>query len=64
MRQVAHLTDAVDGFLLGKSYLVLDRDAKYSWTFRSLIENAGIGAVQLPPRSPNMNALQSASSVP
>jgi hypothetical protein len=43
MLQVAHFTDAVDGFLLGKSYLVLDRDAKCSWAFRSLIVNPASG---------------------
>jgi putative transposase len=57
MMQVArNLTDCVDGFLCGKRYLILDRDAKYSEALRSLIEREGIEVIRLPPRSPNLNA--------
>ncbi len=57
MMQVArNLTDAVDGFLGGKSHLILDRDTKYSAAFRRLLKDEGIEIIRLPPRSPNLNA--------
>lgn len=57
MMQVArNLTDVVDGFLLDKRNLILDRDTKYSTAFRSLLEREGIEMIRLPPRSPNLNA--------
>ena len=41
MRQVGrNLTDVVDGFLLGKRYLILDRDTKYSHVFLEDFWNA------------------------
>ena len=51
-----NLTDIVDGFLLGKRYLIVDRDTKYSQAFRGLLERGGIESIRLPPRSPNLNA--------
>jgi transposase InsO family protein len=57
MMQVArNLTDCCDGFLLGKQFLILDRDKKYSEGFRNQLENAGTDIVRLPARSPNLNA--------
>jgi transposase InsO family protein len=57
MKQVArNLTDAVDGSLLGTRYLLMDRDAKFSAAFRSLLEGAGVKDVRLPARSPNLNS--------
>jgi hypothetical protein len=54
MLQVArNVTDAVDGALLGKRYLILDRDAKYSASFRRHIEESRIEVIRLPPRSPS-----------
>jgi hypothetical protein len=50
-----NLNDAEDGFLLGKKYLLRDRDAKFSEAFRVIVEQGGIEAVRLPPRSPNLN---------
>jgi len=39
MKQVArNLTDAVDGFLVGKRYLLMDRDASFSTEFRDVAE--------------------------
>ncbi|MHC5024433.1 MAG: integrase core domain-containing protein [Planctomycetota bacterium] len=56
-RQVAtNVTDPFDGFLLGKQYLIIDRDTKYCGAFLHLLEGAGVKAVQLPARSPNRNA--------
>ena len=57
MRQIArNLIDVEDGFLRGKQYLILDRDAKYSDAFRSALLREGIHVIRLPPRSPNLNA--------
>jgi putative transposase len=57
MKQVAkNLTDAEDGFLQGKRYLIMDRDAKFSTAFRELLQGVGIEPMILPPRSPNLNA--------
>jgi transposase InsO family protein len=53
--QVArNLSDAEDGFLRGKKYLLMDRDTKFSEAFRVTLEQAGVEAVRLPPRSPNL----------
>jgi len=50
-----NLTDAEDGFLRGKKYLLMDRDTKFSEAFRIILEQAGVEAVRLPPQSPNLN---------
>ena len=56
MKQMArNLTDPFDGFLLGKRYLIMDRDAKYSTGFRQTLEREGVEAVRLPARSPNLS---------
>ncbi len=56
MMQVGrNLTDPVDGFLLGKRFLILDRDKKFTSDFRDLIEEAGTDVIRLPYRSPNLN---------
>ena len=56
MLQVSrNLSDAEDGFLRGKKYLLMDRDTKFSEAFRVILEQAGVEAVRLPPRSPNLN---------
>ena len=48
--------DAVDGPLLGKRYLIVDRDTKYCEAFRKMLAREGIEVIRLPPRSPNLNA--------
>ncbi len=56
MLQVArNLSDAEEGFLHGTRYLLMDRDAKSSEAFRVILEQAGVKAVRLPPRSPNLS---------
>jgi hypothetical protein len=50
------ITDPVDGFLADKKLVIIDRDSKYSAAFRSLLAEAGVESVRLPPRSPNLNA--------
>jgi len=57
MKQIArNLTDSFDGFLLGTQYLLMDRDSKFCDTLRFMLQEAGIDAVRLPPKSPNLNA--------
>jgi transposase InsO family protein len=57
MKQAARsLTDSVDGFLLGTRYLLMDRDTKFSAAFRSILDGAGVKAVRLPARSPDLNS--------
>jgi transposase InsO family protein len=57
MTQVArNLTDAVDGFLTGKRYLIHDRDPLFTKNFRDLLEAAGLTCLKLPAHSPNLNA--------
>ena len=45
-----------DGFLLGKRYLIHDRDTKYTQAFDALLKASGVEPILLPPRSPNLNA--------
>src|SRR5215467_4519801 len=57
MNQIGrNLTDAVDGLLKGKRYLIHDRDPLFTAEFLSLLGEAGVASVKLPPRSPNLNA--------
>ena len=55
-RMAINLTDCVDGFLLGKRHVLMDRDAKFCAAFRSILEAEDIKSVHLPPQSPNLNA--------
>jgi transposase InsO family protein len=52
-----NVTDAVDGILTGKRYLIHDRDPLFTAEFLSMLANAGVQSVKLPPRSPNLNAV-------
>jgi putative transposase len=57
MSQIArNLTDSVDGLLLGKRYLIHDRDPLFTDEFLRTLKDAGVESVKLPPRSPNLNA--------
>ena len=57
MNQVArNLTDCFTGFLVGKRYLIHDRDPLYTAQFTLTLAAAGIRCVKLPPKSPNLNA--------
>ena len=50
------LTDHFDGFLLGKRYLIHDRDSKFTDAFDAVLQASGVEPVVLPPLSPNLNA--------
>ena len=56
MEQIARNVSGEDGFLAGKKYLIHDRDPLYTDKFDSILKAAGVEAVKLPPRSPNLNA--------
>src|SRR4029434_11200072 len=57
MQQCARqLTDPFEGFLLGKRYLIHDRDTKFTQAFDGLLKTSGVEPLLLPPRSPNLNA--------
>ena len=56
MLQVSrNLVDGEAGVLCDKRHLIVDRDTKYSTSFRQTLEREGIGGIRLPPRSPNLN---------
>ena len=42
--------------LNGKRYLIHDRDPLFTAEFLSLLAEAGVASVKLPPRSPNLKA--------
>ena len=57
MQQCARqLTDHFDGFLLGKRYLIHDRDTTFTVAFDQYLRDHGVEPVILPPQSPNLNA--------
>jgi putative transposase len=41
-----NLSDAEDGFLRGKKYLLMDRDAKFSEAFRITLKQVGTEAMR------------------
>uniref|UniRef100_UPI00404B6021 integrase core domain-containing protein n=1 Tax=Cephaloticoccus sp. TaxID=1985742 RepID=UPI00404B6021 len=51
-----NLTDAFCGFLKGKRFIIMDRDASFHAAFRLLLEQSGVRVVRTPPSSPNCNA--------
>ena len=57
MKTIAlELTNHEDGFLNDKKYLIMDRDATFSKSFRTYLRREGVKSIRLPPRSPNLNA--------
>jgi transposase InsO family protein len=51
-----NLTDAVDGILNGKRYLIHNRDPLFTSEFLEMLAHVGVKSVKLPPRSRNLNA--------
>jgi len=51
-----NVSDAVDGMLHGKRYLIHDRDPLFTAEFLNMLADVGVKSVRLPPRSPNLNA--------
>jgi hypothetical protein len=57
MNQIGrNVTDAVDGILKGKRYLIHDRDPLFTDEFLQVLGETGVASVKLPARSPNLNA--------
>ncbi len=56
MAQQARNLIADGGFLNGRRFLLMDRDATFGERFRSVLANGGIESVRTPPQSPNCNA--------
>ena len=57
MNQIGrNLTDAVDGILNGKRYVIHDRDPLFTSEFLGMLREAGVASAKLPARSPNLNA--------
>ena len=48
--------DAINGFLLGKRYIIHDRAPIFSTSVRRFLAGAGVKPIRLPPHSPNLNA--------
>ena len=58
MAQVArNLTAHGDGFLIGKRFLVIDRDTKFTEQFCEILASAGIEIVRTACQAPDMNAI-------
>ena len=51
-----NLTDAVNGFLIGKTHVIMDRDPVFTAGVRNMLRHAEAKPVRLPRRSPNLNA--------
>jgi transposase InsO family protein len=51
-----NLSDAMDGILNGKRYLIHDRDPLFTEEFLKALGETGVESVRLPARSPNLNA--------
>jgi len=49
-----NVTDAVDGILKGKRYLIHDRDPLFTTEFLNMLGGVGVKSVKLPARSPNL----------
>ena len=57
MEQIArNLTDCEEGFLTGKHFLIIDRDAIFSPRFKSIIGGSGVEMLLTAYQAPNMNA--------
>jgi transposase InsO family protein len=50
------VTDAVDGILRGKRYLIHDRDPLFTAEFLDVLASTGVKSVKLPLRSPHLNS--------
>jgi transposase InsO family protein len=55
MQYARNLTDAQDGFLKDKRILIHDRDPLFTKKFRETLGAAGVRALKLPKRAPNLN---------
>ena len=56
-QKVRELTACDDGFLNGQRFVIMDRDATFCESFRSLLDEVAVAPVRLPAKSPNLNAI-------
>lgn len=56
MQMARNLTDSDEPFLRRVGFLIMDRDTKYSETFRAALTRERIEPIRLPSRSPDLNA--------
>ena len=56
VKQIARNVTGVTGELANACYLIHDRDTKYTDGFVQILEAAGVEAIKLPPKSPNLNS--------
>ena len=56
LQRVRNLTDPDEPFPRRTRFLIMDRDTKYSATFRAALTRWRIEPIRLPPRSPNLKA--------
>jgi transposase InsO family protein len=57
MEQIArNLTDCEAGFLVGKRFLIIDRDSIFSPKFKSILRDSGVEILLTAYQAPNMNA--------
>lgn len=56
VQMARNLTDAEEPFLRHTRFLIMDRDTKYSASFRTALIRERVEPIRLPPRSPNLNA--------
>ncbi len=50
------MCDMLDGFLLGKKYLIHDRDTLFNKRFDMIFESIGVEVKKMPPFTPQMNS--------
>ncbi len=55
-RMALNMTDSEDGFLTGKTHLIMDNDTRFSESFCKILSDVDIEPVKIAPRCPNMNA--------
>jgi len=55
-RMAINMTDCVDGFLHGKSHLIMDNDTRFSEAFCKILTDVDVEPVKIAPGCPNMNA--------
>jgi len=59
MSQIArNLTDAVDGFFMGKRFLIHDRDPLYTMEFLDILAGSGVQYVKLPTAIPKFERIR------
>jgi hypothetical protein len=56
LQAARNLLDVTDGFLRNHRALIIDRDTKFTRTFRAMLDRGGVQSVLTPPCSPNCNA--------